>query len=262
MDMDSLLLATGFTGALTLVYLTRVVLRFFRPPLSVTAHFSPSGGCTDAIVREIKAARREILVLAYGFTSRPIAQALVDAKFRGVHVEVILDHSNEKDPHSDLHFLLEQKIVPLIDAQHAIAHNKVMVIDGKTLLTGSFNFTQHAESHNAENLVIIRSHPELVSAYRHDFNHHKAHSHAAGSAAAESAPAAAEHHPAAAQAHGKESHSAHDDVFTALARGKAEEEAQGKGAAEPVTTLAAAELFAKMRKEHAAGHEGHGKKAA
>src|SRR5262245_56900921 len=122
--MEALLVATGFTGALTLVYLVRQLMALIRTPFSVTAHFSPGGGCTDAIVREITAAKHEILVLAYGFTSRPIAQALVDAKFRGVQVEIILDHSNEKDAHSDLHFLLEQKLPPLIDSHHAIAHNK------------------------------------------------------------------------------------------------------------------------------------------
>jgi phosphatidylserine/phosphatidylglycerophosphate/cardiolipin synthase-like enzyme len=37
-----------------------------------------------------------------------------------------------------------------------IAHNKVMVIDGETVITGSFNFTKAAEEKNAENLLIIR----------------------------------------------------------------------------------------------------------
>jgi phosphatidylserine/phosphatidylglycerophosphate/cardiolipin synthase-like enzyme len=258
--MDALLIATGFTGALTLVYLARMALRLLHPPLSVTSHFSPGGGCTDAIVREIKAARREILVLAYGFTSRPIAQALVDAKFRGVHVEVILDHSNEKDAHSDLHFLLQQKIVPLIDAHHAIAHNKVMVIDGKTLLTGSFNFTQNAESHNAENLVILKNHPELASAYRHDFNHHKAHSRAAEVDKAEAGhPPADHHHAAPAHTHGKAEHPSHDDILTAVAKGLTEEPEDESGA---VTTRATAESFARLRQEHAAGHDHHGGKKA
>ena len=42
-----------------------------------------------------------------------------------------------------------------IDAEHAIAHNKVMIIDGETVITGSFNFTKAAEENNAENLLII-----------------------------------------------------------------------------------------------------------
>src|SRR5437763_7403678 len=100
--LEYLLLATGFTGALTLIYLARLAYqRFFTPP-STTVHFSPKGGCTDVVVGEIKSARHEILVLAYSFTSKPIAEALVEAKLRGVHVEIILDKSNEREPHTDL----------------------------------------------------------------------------------------------------------------------------------------------------------------
>jgi phosphatidylserine/phosphatidylglycerophosphate/cardiolipin synthase-like enzyme len=176
--MDWLLVATGFTGAYTLLFLARLAYRRLMGPPSVAAHFSPKGGCTDAVVRELGHARHEILVLAYSFTSRPIAQALVDAKLRGVRVEVVLDHSNEKDAYSDLHFFLEQGLAPLVDPHHAIAHNKVMVVDGKTVLTGSFNFTHQAENENAENLLVLKGHPDLVRLYRADFAAHKAHARA------------------------------------------------------------------------------------
>ena len=53
-------------------------------------------------------------------------------------------------------FLTHADIPVLIDAKHAIAHNKVMIIDGKTVITGSFNFTKAAEEQNAESLVIIK----------------------------------------------------------------------------------------------------------
>jgi phosphatidylserine/phosphatidylglycerophosphate/cardiolipin synthase-like enzyme len=173
-----LLIATGCTGGLTLVWLARLVHRFFRPAPSVSVHFSPKGGCTEAVVAEIHKARHEILVLAYSFTSKPIAEALLAAKGRGLHVEVVLDHSNEHEVHSDLGLFLEQGLVPLIDAHHAIAHNKVMVIDGATLVTGSFNFTNQAEHENAENLLVIKGMPALALAYRQNFNEHKAHARA------------------------------------------------------------------------------------
>jgi phosphatidylserine/phosphatidylglycerophosphate/cardiolipin synthase-like enzyme len=44
----------------------------------------------------------------------------------------------------------------MIDSAHAIAHNKVMILDGKTVITGSFNFTKAAEEKNAENLLTIK----------------------------------------------------------------------------------------------------------
>ena len=62
-----------------------------------------------------------------------------------------------------------------IDARHAIAHNKIMIIDGATILTGSFNFTKNAEENNAENLLVIRS-PELATKYAANWNAHLEHS--------------------------------------------------------------------------------------
>ncbi len=168
-------IATGFTGALTLVFLLRALRRKFATPLSLAVHFSPKGGCMDAIVREIKAARKEILVQAYSFTADPLTYGLIEAKKRGVDVKILLDKSNEKESYSDLRIFLEQDVVPLIDAKHAIAHNKVMIIDHRTVITGSFNFTNQAEHENAENLVIIKGHPELAQAYRQNFESHRAH---------------------------------------------------------------------------------------
>src|SRR5581483_35152 len=94
----------------------------------------------------------------------------------GVHVEVLLDKSNEEDAHSDLHFLTDNQVPLLIDAKHAIAHNKIMVIDRKVVLTGSFNFTNQAEHENAENLLILTHHHELVKHYLENYQAHKSHS--------------------------------------------------------------------------------------
>jgi phosphatidylserine/phosphatidylglycerophosphate/cardiolipin synthase-like enzyme len=171
-----ILLATGFTGALTLVFLVRFAYRSFGTVPSVDVHFSPKGGTTEAVIRELKAARREILVLAYSFSSKPIAEALIEAKTRGVQVEIILDRSNEQETYSDLALFEEQGLAPLVDAQHAIAHNKVMIIDQRTLITGSFNFTHQAEAENAENLLVLKGHPELLKPYRQNFLTHKSHS--------------------------------------------------------------------------------------
>jgi phosphatidylserine/phosphatidylglycerophosphate/cardiolipin synthase-like enzyme len=138
-------------------------------------HFSPKGGCQDALLQEIGKAHREILVQAYSFTADPLTFALVDAKKRGVKVEVLLDRSNEVEKYSDLHILLEQGLDPLIDAEHAIAHNKIMIIDQKVVVTGSFNFTKQAEGENAENLLILKGNADLIQRYRANFFHHKAH---------------------------------------------------------------------------------------
>ena len=118
-------------------------------------YFSPDGGCTDAIVHRLASAKDSVFVQAYSFTSEPIAKALVDAKKRGVTVSVILDQGQQSEPNSQANFLRNADIRTLVYGGHAIDHNKVMVIDGETVVTGSFNFTIAAEERNAENLLII-----------------------------------------------------------------------------------------------------------
>jgi phosphatidylserine/phosphatidylglycerophosphate/cardiolipin synthase-like enzyme len=142
------------------------------PPIEV--RFSPKGGCTEAVVAELDAAKTSILVQAYSFTSTPIAKALVAAHNRGVRIEVILDKSQRTEKYSSADFVAHAGIPTYIDDRHAIAHNKVMVIDGQTVITGSFNFTNAAEEHNAENLLVIRS-PELAQQYAANWKAHLAH---------------------------------------------------------------------------------------
>lgn len=132
---------------------------------SIRACFSPEGHCTNGIINAIQSATSSIYVQAYSFTSTPIAEALVEAKSRDVGVRVLIDKSQLKDPHSQLSFLAHNGIPILIDSSSGLAHNKVMIFDSKSLLTGSFNFTKAAESRNAENVLIIHN-PELASIYK------------------------------------------------------------------------------------------------
>jgi phosphatidylserine/phosphatidylglycerophosphate/cardiolipin synthase-like enzyme len=131
----------------------------------VEVFFSPNGGATDAVVGEINRAQRRVLVQAYTFSSVPIAIALVSAKKRGVEVEAILDKSNVKEGYSSITFMEKASIPVYIDDRVKIAHSKIMIIDGKEIITGSFNFTMSGECHNAENLLILRNDLPLVSKY-------------------------------------------------------------------------------------------------
>ena len=138
-------------------------------------YFSPNGGCTSAIVKEIDNATIEVPVQAYSFTSKPIAQALVNAKKRAVSVEAILDKSQKSAKYTSANFLANMKIPTYIDSRHAIAHNKIIIIDKETVITGSFNFSAAAEEKNAENLIIIKS-KELASVYINNCLKHREHS--------------------------------------------------------------------------------------
>jgi phosphatidylserine/phosphatidylglycerophosphate/cardiolipin synthase-like enzyme len=144
-------------------------------PVPWHVYFSPHGGCTDAVVRALERAQESVLVQAYSFTSAPIAKALLDAKKRGVKVDVILDRSQRREHYSSADFLAHADIPVRIDAAHAIAHNKVMVIDGATVVTGSFNFTKAAEEHNAENLLVLEDR-SLAARYAENWRAHAEHS--------------------------------------------------------------------------------------
>ncbi len=127
--------------------------RLALPP--ITVFFSPRGGCTDAITAELGHATNSVLVQAYSFTSVPIAKALVDAHKRGVKIEVVLDKSQRTEKYSSATFVFNAGIPTFIDASHAIAHNKIIIIDRATVITGSFNFSKAAEESNAKNLLVI-----------------------------------------------------------------------------------------------------------
>ncbi len=116
-----------------------------------------------------------MLVQAYSFTSKPIAEALVRAHQRGVKISVILDKSQRTEKYTEADFIANYGIPTYIDDKHAIAHSKIMIIDASTIITGSFNFTTSAELHNAENLLIIRD-SDLALTYMRNWEVHFKHS--------------------------------------------------------------------------------------
>jgi phosphatidylserine/phosphatidylglycerophosphate/cardiolipin synthase-like enzyme len=137
--------------------------------------FSPRGECTSAIIKELEKANNSVLVQAYSFTSAPIAEALLNAFNRGVKVEVILDKRQKTQKDSKATFFIDKGIPVMIDDKHAKAHNKLMVIDRETVITGSFNLTEAAEKKNAENLLIIHDR-KLAEKYAKNWLEHAQHS--------------------------------------------------------------------------------------
>jgi phosphatidylserine/phosphatidylglycerophosphate/cardiolipin synthase-like enzyme len=162
------------------IFVLSIPLKGFATDLTLNntatqVYFSPHRGCTEAIIRELEAARSEILVQAYSFTSAPIAKALLDAHKRGARIEAILDKSQRGAKYSSATFLANSGIPTYIDESHAIAHNKIMIIDRATVITGSFNFTKAAEERNAENILILKS-PQLARIYFENWSNHREHS--------------------------------------------------------------------------------------
>jgi phosphatidylserine/phosphatidylglycerophosphate/cardiolipin synthase-like enzyme len=146
-----------------------------EPVPNWSVYFSPKGGCTEAIVKELGRAKRLVLVQAYSLTSAPIAKALVDAYRYGVKVEILLDKSQKIDRLSPADFLAGAGIPTKMDNAHAAARNEVIIIDAETVVTGSFPFTQAAEEQNAANLLIIRNRA-VAETYIKNYLEHSRHS--------------------------------------------------------------------------------------
>ena len=137
-------------------------------------YFSPNGGCQQAIVKEISNAKKSVYVLAYSYTSVPIARALLAAHNRGVRVVIIVDKGQQKEKYTMANSSQEQGMLVYLDTGHAIAHNKIILIDDETTITGSYNLSKAAEEKNSENILILKS-KEVTTIYNNEFMGHLKH---------------------------------------------------------------------------------------
>jgi phosphatidylserine/phosphatidylglycerophosphate/cardiolipin synthase-like enzyme len=141
---------------------------------AVKIYFSPGADLTAAVVEAIDGAKESVLVQAYSFTSKPIADALMRAHGRGVNVEVTIEKVRQIEKGSMVSPLREAGISVFTDDKHRAAHNKVMVIDETTVVTGSFNFSEGGRG-NAENMLVIKD-KRLAKHYKANWERHREHS--------------------------------------------------------------------------------------
>jgi phosphatidylserine/phosphatidylglycerophosphate/cardiolipin synthase-like enzyme len=152
----------SIAGLLAVAFFAAVLTAAPARAAQIQACFSPPlpGGCDPlaTVVQAIEGAHKTVLVQMYALTSRQIVSALVNAKHRGVDVRAIVDRSQLDEDRSDTFAVgrLASGAVPvLVDTVSGLMHNKIMIVDGATVITGSFNYTWSAEHRNAENLLVI-----------------------------------------------------------------------------------------------------------
>jgi phosphatidylserine/phosphatidylglycerophosphate/cardiolipin synthase-like enzyme len=140
-----------------------------------SAIFAPSGNIEPAIVSVIDDAKKDVVVAMYLFTSRPLAEALVRAKARGVDVRVVLDKDQKSQRHGKYGDLKKGgvgvRVMAMGKSSEGVQlrfHHKFVVVDGQTLETGSYNWTTQADEENWENAVIFRSKP-LAAQFKAEF---------------------------------------------------------------------------------------------
>ena len=118
----------------------------------------------------MKKAAQTIDIAMYYLSSKGIAQALVKASENNIKVRIVLDQGQEIEPASKAKYLVEHGVEIRYHLGFGLMHNKFAIIDGRSLITGSFNWTLTAEERNEENLLII--HDEgTIEKYQERFNY-------------------------------------------------------------------------------------------
>ncbi len=136
---------------------------------SVQSHFSSQDGIEWVVAREIYAAGKRIDAAIYTFTSRPLAQALVDAHKRAVRVRVLLDPSNASGEYSKAAYLINNGVDVRVERGVGLMHHKFALVDDSIIITGSFNWTASAETDNDENVLLLIGFPATYRAYSREF---------------------------------------------------------------------------------------------
>lgn len=137
----------------------------------VEVSFSPDEGGEALVLKVIGSAKHSLRVMAYSFTSKPVVKALLDAKRRGVDVQVMVDHkSNVTEDRSGkakaaLNLLVNAGIPTRTISVYPIFHDKTIVADGQTVETGSFNYSYAAAHRNSENVLVLWNNPKIAAAY-------------------------------------------------------------------------------------------------
>lgn len=142
---------------------------------SIEVYFSPEDSAQLAIIRELQKAQKSLDIAMFVFTSRVLASAVLNAYKRGIKVRIVMDQEQAKEKFSSLYSIFVQVGIPVkllsVEDKKFVKgsmHNKFAVIDRKTVITGSYNWTASAEEINYENLLIIRS-PQLAEKYKEYF---------------------------------------------------------------------------------------------
>ncbi len=129
--------------------------------------FSPNGGREETVLSWIGKANSSLHILIYSFTLDTVGDALVEARGRGVEIKVVFQKS-QVSQYSEYQKLREAEIEVRNDTNSQLMHDKVTIVDGNVVLTGSFNWSSNAQKYNDENLVVIKD-SSIASSYENTF---------------------------------------------------------------------------------------------
>ena len=135
---------------------------------AIEVYFSPATDCENRIVRAIHESQKEVVIAVYSLNNRKIAEALREAKKRGLTIQILTDSTQAAQRSSLAIPLLQEGFNVKLHSKFKIEHNKFAVFDNGLVSTGSFNWTGPAARSNSENCIFL-SEGEVVKKYRERF---------------------------------------------------------------------------------------------
>ncbi len=140
----------------------------FDTNYSAEVFFCPEDSCSQQLISQINSAQKTIDIAIYSFTLDSIADALLEAKERGVFIRIVFDNLQAANQYSEDERISEAGVLIKIKSGSGYMHNKFIVIDGEKVLTGSFNYSSNADTKNDENLILIIS-KKIAKNYSDEF---------------------------------------------------------------------------------------------
>ncbi len=134
--------------------------------------FSPKGGAENGLITAIRAAKKNIDVVTYTFSSKPLADAIISAHKAGIRVRLLIDTKMGGESKLAKYCLESGVNIKFRNGRGSGAmHNKFAVFDNKLLETGSFNWTSNAELNSFENVMLIDN-ASLVNKYAKKYEYY------------------------------------------------------------------------------------------
>lgn len=136
-------------------------------PAAIEVAFSPDAGAEALVLRVVGSAQQSIRLAGYSFTSPAVVKALTEAQRRKVDVRVILDDKGNRGKANiaAMNLLLGAGVQVRVNARYAIHHDKYIVVDERTVQTGSFNYSAAAARSNSENVMVVWNDTAVASRY-------------------------------------------------------------------------------------------------